>query len=281
MKNKIYGLIILCIGFISGCSVPSKPVPDNYKGPTASIYDSNRYLSAQKGYFFELNSVDGRTVTSSSEATRAANYGSGLSMAPVLKNREVPAKKSVLSISGVTAYAAPILSFGSKNLSIKGDVQVALKPNEKYYIKGQLSEKYKAIWVEDSRGKLISKKIETGDRSKQTVNKERPIDSSQYSTVKIFNTTDGIRNLFGAGNIKVSINGNSYGTIKAKEYIQIKLKAGEHKIKLSHWDLFTLKSDHLVNVNQKNTFLGITTSKYSNVLSEEESIPNGYKLLKR
>ncbi|MEH6458235.1 MAG: hypothetical protein V7749_18040 [Cocleimonas sp.] len=281
MKNNIFKLIILSVGMISGCSVPSKPTPDAYKGPVATIYDTNKYLGPEKGYFFELESIDGGSIQSSSEATRIASSGSGFHMSPVLKNRKVPAKKSVLTIRGVTSYAAPILSFGGGNLNIKGNVQLMLKANENYYVKGQLSEKYKAIWLEDSRGRVISNKIEIGDKSKQKINKEQFINSSQYSTVRIFNTTEGIRNFMGAGRMKVSINGKSYGTIKSKEYIQIKLKAGKHQIDLSHWDLVTLKSNHPVNINQENTFLGITTTPRSNVLSIDEAMPKGYRFIKR
>ncbi len=155
-----YGIIAVLIGtLLVGCASTPKPLPDNYKGPVTAIHDSQERVSGTKVYFFQLSKADGRTIKTSSWETYEYNYGKGFNMTPQLNHRFVPAKKSVLTIEGVTHYAADILAIFGSGYSISGDVVVELEENRDYYVKGKLSEDYSAVWLEDNEGNVVSEKI--------------------------------------------------------------------------------------------------------------------------
>ncbi|MFT6046889.1 MAG: hypothetical protein ACI9WC_002600 [Arenicella sp.] len=152
-------LLLVIVFFIQGCATFT-PVPEGYAGPLVTIEDTSNIVSNTKVQFFELVKVDARNVSSSSYETRVLNEGSGISMTPVISKRQVPALKSTLSIQGVTYFAAPILAIGGGNFNVKGDVDMELKEDETYSVRGELSKTYSAVWVEDSKGNVVSQKIE-------------------------------------------------------------------------------------------------------------------------
>jgi hypothetical protein len=84
-------------------------------------------------------------------------------MDPVVNIRSVPATRAVLHLHGTTYFAAPILAISGKNYSVEGDVEVDLKPGGRYFVKGVLSKNYSAVWLEDSKGNIVSDKVEKGD----------------------------------------------------------------------------------------------------------------------
>ena len=43
---------------------------------------------------------------------------------------------------------------------VEGDVEVDIKEREVYFVKGELSKEYSAIWLENSKGEIVSPKIE-------------------------------------------------------------------------------------------------------------------------
>ncbi len=85
-------------------------------------------------------------------------------MEPFLESRQVPAQQCVLFLEGVTHVAADILAFGGGLYHVEGEVTVTLQANKVYSVKGILSKKYSAVWLEDADGHLISAKIEKGKR---------------------------------------------------------------------------------------------------------------------
>ncbi len=153
-------LALSLVVFLSGCATIPKPLPDNYKGPVTEIYDSSDQVSGTKVYFFELSKVDGRTIKTSSWETYEYNYGKGFNMSVQTNRRYVPAKKSVLTIEGVTHYAADILALFGSGYSVSGEVEVELEEDKDYYVKGKLSEDYSAVWLEDDEGNIVSEKVE-------------------------------------------------------------------------------------------------------------------------
>ena len=154
----IIGLFVL----LSGC-VTHKPIPDDYDGPLARVSDTAFRLDSSQGYFFELTNVDGRDITTSLESSSQASYGKGFSLSIVTESRQVPAKQSQLQLKATNYYAAPILMLKGGNYSVEGDVNVNLEANKTYYIKGELSKTYSAVWVEDAQGNIVSEKIEKKD----------------------------------------------------------------------------------------------------------------------
>ena len=151
-------LFVVCV-CLAGCAT-NKPIPDGYTGKRATIKDTYKHVSSTKSYFFQLAKIDKRNVLTSSSATYERNYGQGMMMSVVTTEREVPAVKALLHIEGITHVAAPILAFGGGMYSVEGDVEVNLESGKTYIVHGKLSEKYSAVWVEDNKGNIVSKKIE-------------------------------------------------------------------------------------------------------------------------
>ena len=162
MKTRYLPLLfVLCL---AGCVTPLTPIPEGYTGPRAVITDTSSPVSSVKIRFFQLAKVDGRRVLNSAGATYRANYGRGFSMDPVVTSREVPAQKCVLSIAGVTYVAADILAFTGGNYHVEGEVTATLEAGKVYRVKGELSEAYSAVWLEDADGRVVSTKVEKGTR---------------------------------------------------------------------------------------------------------------------
>ncbi len=274
MKHLLLGLFF--ISLLSGCTPTSKPIPDGYKGSLVTVHDSLKSRGPQQAYFFELSKVDGRSVTTSSSATYDANYGNGLSMTPVVEKRKIPAKKSTLSIQGVTHFAAPILALGGGNYHVQGDVIVNLKPGNTYYIKGKLSKTYKAVWVENSQGKIVSKKIALGNPSTQKVIKKFAKGSAGTGIVTVYNAA-GFMHADGSAPVSLQIDDIDYGVLGSKQYAQIVLPKGKHTFKLSHRDMITFRSQHVVDVNAPNITIEIAPTIVSNRLALKKSLPSGFK----
>lgn len=153
-------LLLLNLLVLSGCVSAPAPVPAGYNGPLAAIADTSNPVSSTKIQFFQLAAVDGRTVRTSSAATYQQNYGKGFYMEPVLETRDVPAQECILHLEGVTHVAADILAFGGGMFHVKGDVKVALEQGKKYFVMGELSKEYCAVWLEDAAGQPVSPKVE-------------------------------------------------------------------------------------------------------------------------
>jgi hypothetical protein len=143
----------------AGCAA-YKPIPEGYKGDLAKVADTYQYVSSTKVYLFQLSEVDNRDVLTSSISTYERNYGQGFSMRIAMEEREVPAAESVLHIEGITYVAAPVLSLFGGMYSVSGEVTVNLEAGKEYFVKGELSELYSAVWLEDGDGNMVSEKIE-------------------------------------------------------------------------------------------------------------------------
>lgn len=163
MKSRLIALVAVFVA-LAGCVSAPMPVPTGYSGPLARISDTSTPVSSTKIYFFELSSVDGRPVQTSVASTYTANQGRGFYMEPKLETRDVPALKCVLKIEGVTYVAADILAFGGGMYHVEGDVTVTLEPDKTYFVKGELSKEYSAVWLEDASGNVVSTKVEKGEK---------------------------------------------------------------------------------------------------------------------
>lgn len=150
--------LLAVAALVGACT--SKPVPDDYHGPLAHISDSARSRSGTSADFFYLDKIDGRKIPQSLSATAGANYGKGFVMTPVLIGRDVPAQPSTYTIVARTHYAAPILEMVNPVYEASGDIKFAPQPSQIYYVRGELSENYSAVWIEDASGAPVAPKIE-------------------------------------------------------------------------------------------------------------------------
>ena len=162
-KYLIFAFAIL----VAGCA--SKLVPDDYVGPVAILADSSTnyvdggFFKADKADFFYANNVDGKSIQSNFSATQAAFSGSGLNFRPVAHDRKVPAKAMKVQLIGSTYWAAPIGALLGKSYQVKGTVAFTPKAGQRYFVRGQLSERYSAIWIESGSGAVVTDKIEKRD----------------------------------------------------------------------------------------------------------------------
>lgn len=158
--RSVLPLFLGCLLLLSGCVSAPAPVPPGYTGPLAAVVDTSKTVSGTKLQFFQLAAVDGRTVRTSSAATYQQNYGKGFYMEPTLESRDLPAQECLLRLEGVTHVAAPILAFAGGMYHVEGDVKVVLEPGQRYFVKGELSKEYSAVWLEDAAGNPVSPKVE-------------------------------------------------------------------------------------------------------------------------
>ena len=107
--------VFLTLLVLPACAAEEKSVPAGYNGPLARIFDSLGPRSNARVDIFYVAEINGSPIANSLAATRAANHGFGLTMEPVLINRQVPAQLSTVKIVGRTEHASPVLGLVSKN----------------------------------------------------------------------------------------------------------------------------------------------------------------------
>lgn len=153
--------IVLAVLVLFGCATYQPSIPKNYTGPRAILCDSVKKHSSSKADFFHVSHVDGREVVNSRIQTRNANQGRGMTMDPVVLQREIVAQPTRLTIVGRTEYAAPILALTSAVYEVKGEVEFTPEPNKVYTVRGELGKSYSAVWVEEDISKaVVGKKVE-------------------------------------------------------------------------------------------------------------------------
>jgi len=157
--KRFLALLILSV---VGCA--TNPIPEGYTGPKALIRDSGTTQSSEKGEFFYLSAVNGKTIEDSLSATREANYGRGFAMTPKIIEREVPAQELQLKLEARVAYAAPILELANSRelYSATQTITLEAKPNAVYIVKGQLTEGNSSVWLEDmATGERVGTPVQT------------------------------------------------------------------------------------------------------------------------
>ncbi|ROZ79470.1 hypothetical protein [Ramlibacter sp. WS9] len=145
--------------------------PDAVAAPTAAVAvlrDSIKIASTRKAQFFVVSKIGDARIEDSYLRTAVRNQGRGLQMTPTLVERNVPARMATFTIEGRTRYAAPIieLTSGERLLDVVGTVTFAPENHRTYVVKGELGERYSAVWIEEELdgggSRMIGKKIETG-----------------------------------------------------------------------------------------------------------------------
>jgi len=158
--RKLFTLSFTAL-FLAGCATFTSPIPENYKGPLATIKDSVKSYSARKADFFYLSHVDEKRIEDSRSKTLQVNHGRGMNMSPVVLERKVPSQPSTFKVVGRTEYAAPILALTNTVYEVSGDVKFSPEKDRTYMVKGELGENYSAVWIEDvETNSVVGEKIE-------------------------------------------------------------------------------------------------------------------------
>ncbi|HYM04070.1 MAG TPA: hypothetical protein VET85_14050, partial [Stellaceae bacterium] len=114
-----------------------------------------------QGDFFNVAKLNGNKIDNNLDRTTAASYGAGFKINYANAERDIPARPCTLTIVGRTHYAAPIQELTNTVYEVSGTIDFAPEPNGQYEIKGELGERYSAVWIEERATKqTVGKKIE-------------------------------------------------------------------------------------------------------------------------
>jgi hypothetical protein len=142
---------------------PQAPTPDNNGAPAAqqaTIADTavDEYSS---GIFFMLTAVNGAPVKDTSlDLSLRASFGRGRVMLVRTTERAVPAGPVTLQLKALGASAAPIDGivrsiFGKDRPETAGSVNVVLDAGKTYWVKGELDEYRREVWLEDGQRREV------------------------------------------------------------------------------------------------------------------------------
>lgn len=160
---KVLVSVLLATTLFAGCST-YQPVPEGYKGATATISDSGRAEDASKAQLFALTEIEGNRIMNSFWASSNASYGKGFALTVVISERQVPSRPMKVALRGSHTTAAPIHAIASKMAgsfhSVEGVVDFTPKPNGRYVVKGDLKKDMSSVWIEDAEtGQIVTEKI--------------------------------------------------------------------------------------------------------------------------
>lgn len=151
-------LILVSVIALSGCAT-FQPVPDGYQGPTASVKDTFTDKTATTAHFFGLEKINGNYIASSFGETRSKNYGRGTYFEPVMVEREVLTEEQVFTISGYVFFPTDAQLLFGNTLEVEGEFSFTPKADETYTVKGTVSQSVSEVWLEDSKGQIVSGKF--------------------------------------------------------------------------------------------------------------------------
>ncbi|MBC8210269.1 MAG: hypothetical protein H8E21_04320 [Gammaproteobacteria bacterium] len=160
---KKTGLLLFLLGTIllNACATtPPSALAEEYKGPMASIQDTEIEIDKGKANFFFVSHIDGKQISNSRSETMGASLRQGNNLSKVLLVHQVPAQNHRLTIVGRTVYAMPIRALTGTVYEIKGEVEFSPQPDGRYIIKGMLSDEKSAVWIESIANGEIIKKVE-------------------------------------------------------------------------------------------------------------------------
>lgn len=142
--------------FDNSTDSPPLPAPEDYRGPTATIQDTEHRIDRGTANLFYLESIDGKRINTSRTESLRASYGQGDVLDTVLLKNWVPAQRQVFTIVGRTTYAMPMRAMTGTVYEIRGDITFAPEGGRSYIIKGRLSESGSKVWLEERvSGKII------------------------------------------------------------------------------------------------------------------------------
>ncbi|WP_444918705.1 hypothetical protein [Microbulbifer sp. JMSA003] len=154
--SKIYLLIIVFM--LIGCTNYQPIFPEGYAGDRSTISDTFIQVGSGEAQFFYVESVNRIPVENALDITSQTSFNKGRVIYPSGYIREVPSQPLTINVIGKNVYSAPILGLmDSNNLyTIQADLEINPKKNHDYLIKGILENNYRAIWIEDNTGGIVS-----------------------------------------------------------------------------------------------------------------------------
>lgn len=147
-------LSILALAALTGCATLQPSVPDDYKGPTATLADSGFAEDGSKAQLFAVQEIDGRTINSAIIESRKASHGRGFALSAQFVTRKVPTVPLKLKLIGTHQTAAPIHELASRAagtfFEVEGVVEFTPVADARYVVKGELKKDGSSVWIEDA-----------------------------------------------------------------------------------------------------------------------------------
>lgn len=145
---------------VTSCS-QVRHTPQNYTGPVAYINDASKKVSLTKFHYFELAMVDDDPIYSSSTCAYDGSDNAQEGLNTCATRHPVPAGKHRLHIRAVNYVTVPFFTLFNNIYKAEGDVYINLEAGKEYFVRGEITSDRAAVWIEDSKGDLVSHRIET------------------------------------------------------------------------------------------------------------------------
>lgn len=154
VKNII--TIIASLILLSGCVAFKSPIPEGYIGSTATISDSYSNHEGSTAHFYIVNKINGQFIEDSGYKTRVVNSGRGFNMTPTMVSRDVATVKQTITIAGFVQFATDGQAMFGDSMLVSGDIVFTPLENETYIVNGKLSKNGSEVWLENSKGEIVS-----------------------------------------------------------------------------------------------------------------------------
>lgn len=158
----------LSVILLSGCASLSPSVPADYSGPRARLEDSSIVHSNSKADMFVAEQIDGNDIDNSMRRSQQASQGRGFELTTLPWGRSIVAGRPIkVAVKGRTVFAAPIQALTGTVYQVKGVVELTAKPDTTYIVRGEFTDQYSAVWLEDASSKaVVGKKVEVNGSAK-------------------------------------------------------------------------------------------------------------------
>ena len=155
-KSIAIGIFLLNL---AGCMSFQSSVPEGYSGSTASMNDTYTHHTGSKAHFFVLTEVEDSLVENASYRTRLLNSGRKDELTPYMVSRTVTTQAQQFTIAGFVQHMEDGRTLAGDNMLVSGNVSFNPVASETYSVTGVLNEHHSRVWVEDSKGNIVSEKV--------------------------------------------------------------------------------------------------------------------------
>ena len=145
--------LVVLVALCAGCATYEPTLPKDYAGPTATIAEHVFSEGDTKGQLFYIESIDGKEILSSHQATLKATLGRGFSLALRSVEHVVPARPLRLKLVGTHMTGAPIHEMASRAAGtffrVEGELVFTPQAGGAYFVTGKLQKEGSAVWIAD------------------------------------------------------------------------------------------------------------------------------------
>lgn len=161
---KKFIILISSIILLSGCVSFKSPIPVGYSGETTSIKDSYSNHEGSTAHFYIVNKINGMFVEDSGYKTRVVNSGRGFNMTPTMVSRQVATIEQMITIAGFVQFATDGQGMFGDSMLVSGDIKFTPNVDESYKVNGKLNKNGSEVWLENSKGEVVSEVVKSSSK---------------------------------------------------------------------------------------------------------------------